>query len=168
MTRSPETRYFGWLRRQVYTPEGTDYMDLFAHLHHKEFVWIIPNDDNRVVDALDLRREFLGEAHQISRHGVSVLEVLVSLSRRLEFQAQGKAARWAWTLLENLELHKMRDPVSKRKADRIEDILEALIWRTYERDGVGGFFPLAWPQEDQTKVELWYQMSAYINELPDL
>ena len=30
---------------------------------------------------------------------------------------------------------------------------------------MGGFFPLAFPKEDQTKVEIWYQMSGYLEEL---
>jgi hypothetical protein len=47
----------------------------------------------------------------------------------------------------------------------VEDILDTCIWRTYQPDGQGGFFPLAWPEEDQTKVELWYQIAAYIDEL---
>ena len=58
----------------------------------------------------------------------------------------------------------MYDPISKRKSIKIDDILDTLIWRTYEYDGIGGFFPLTNAEEDQTKVEIWYQMAAYINE----
>jgi hypothetical protein len=89
---------------------------------------------------------------------------LVALSRRLEFIAGGEQDVWAGQLLKNLGLDKMYDPVSARKINQIEDILEALIWRTYERDGKGGFFPLKHTEEDQTKVEIWYQMNAYVNE----
>jgi hypothetical protein len=32
-------------------------------------------------------------------------------------------------------------------------------------DGTGGFFPLAWPQEDQRAVELWYQLNSFVEEL---
>jgi hypothetical protein len=159
-------RYFRWLKRQIRIPSEKTYNDLLDELHQKEFVWIVPNDHNRLADAFDLRREFLGEGHQISRHGVSTLEVLVALSRRLEFQAGGKAKVWAWQLIENLDLHHMTDPLSKRKRQLVDELLEALIWRTYDRDGTGGFFPIAWPQEDQTKVEIWYQMAGYVNELP--
>jgi hypothetical protein len=44
----------------------------------------------------------------------------------------------------------------------IDDILTRLIERTYKPNGEGGFFPLPQTDEDQTKVEIWYQMSAYI------
>jgi hypothetical protein len=30
---------------------------------------------------------------------------------------------------------------------------------------VGGFFPLTHPNDDQRKVEIWYQMNAYLDEL---
>jgi hypothetical protein len=172
MTKTLEREYFEWLRSQVRV-EGESrqgikrYTDLLEMLHAKEFVWIIPNDDNRVGDSHALRLEFLGGARNSLQQGVSILEVIVSLSRRMEFAAEGKAEVWAWQLIKNLDLHHMHDPITKRQAGLIEELLETLVWRTYDRDGVGGFFPLAWTEEDQTKVELWYQMSAYINELPE-
>ena len=167
MTREFAEQYFRWLSAQIVvkqrgTPKTFD--GLFRILHSRDFVWIIPNDDNRVADALDLRREIWGEGNQIPRSGVSTLEVLVALSRRLAFNAGGDREHWAGQLIRNLGLHKMYDPLTKRKSMQIEDTLEALIWRTYDADGTGGFFPLARMEDDQTQVEIWYQMSAYINE----
>jgi hypothetical protein len=95
----------------------------------------------------------------------SVLEVMIGLSRRLAFYAGGEPEGWAWQLLCNLDLRTFRDPLSRRKASVVAELLHSLIWRTYAPDGTGGFFPLAWPKEDQTKVELWYQMSAYVEEI---
>jgi hypothetical protein len=96
-----------------------------------------------------------------------MLEVLVGLSRRCAFIGGGYAPFWAWKLLENLRLHKASDPLTGRKADRVDEILETLIWRTYDRSGQGGFFPLRESTEDQTKTELWVQMNMYINEMLD-
>lgn len=148
-------------------------------LYNKEFVWVVANDDNRIEDAMDLRREFLldtrfrtsfsaAQTGQFRHHYPTVLEVIVGLSRRLSFEATGIAEVWAWRLIENLELHKMKDPLTPRKREQVEDMLDALIFRTYQPNGVGGFFPLAFSEHDQTQVEIWYQMSAYIeeNELP--
>lgn len=137
---------------------------MFECLHSKEFVWIVPNDDNRIVDACDLRREFWGEGQPIPQTGVSVLEVIVALSRRLEFNAGGNQEVWAWALIKNLGLHRYDDPISQPYRDLIDAVLDALIWRKYRPNGKGGFFPLKNPKEDQTEVEIWYQMSAYINE----
>lgn len=164
--------YFRWLKKQVQEdghPRNT-YDDLLRILHRTEFIWLVANDDNRIADGLDLRVEFL---HTQRRRvdpdeyfgPCSVLEVLVALSRRVAWLADGSAEGWGWQLLCNLELHKFRDPLSQRKTRRVEDILHALIWRTYDPDGSGGFFPLAWPRGDQTKIEIWYQMNAYAMEI---
>lgn len=162
-----ERRYLKWLEDQVAIDNNKSYHELFERLHDKEFVWIIPNDDNRVADGLDIRHEFLHRHNAFSR-GCSVLEVLIALSRRIAFNAGGNAEDWAWRLLQNLELHKYSGHIGNVRDGQIEDILERLVWRTYNPDGGGGFFPLAWPKKDQRKMELWYQMCAYIDEFPEL
>ncbi len=74
------------------------------------------------------------------------------------------AQHWAWNLVKNLELDRFEGKTTPEHRVIIDGILEQLIWRLYDTNGVGGFFPLAWPQQDQTKVEIWYQMAAYLNE----
>ena len=167
MTKKFAERYYQWLAAQIHIDHvgiGKEYDDLFRYLHSREFVWVVPNDDNRAIDALSLRREFWGEGNRYPRDGVSLLEVIIALSRRLEFVAGGEKEIWAGQLLKNLKLDRMYDILSPKKLTRIEDIVNTLIWRTYERDGSGGFFPLKHSEEDQTKVEIWYQMNAYVNE----
>lgn len=168
MTDVLTRRYFHWLVSQIEIGfEDQTYYDLFHLLHEKEFVWIVPNDDNRVADALDLRKEFYTRGRNgylTPQDAASVLEVIVALSRRLEFEAGGQACLWAGRLLENLGLDKMCDPLSERKREKVKDIVEALVFRTYERNGTGGFFPLRHSDDDQTQIEIWYQMSAYIGE----
>jgi hypothetical protein len=66
--------------------------------------------------------------------------------------------------VENLRLHRLSDQLTERDADKIHDVLDTVIWRTYEINGWGGFFPLTLSDEDQTKVEIWYQMAAYVEE----
>lgn len=171
--RKWDDAYFHWLEPQVYPPghQRKTYRDVLAMMYVKDFLWLVPNDDNRMVDGLDLRVEFIheSEAPRYVKPEVfgtcSVLEVLIGLSRRLAFTAGGEAEGWAWQLLVNLEFDKMSDPLTRRKVDKVSETLEALIWRRYNTDGSGGFFPLSWPEEDQTKIELWYQMSAYVDEI---
>jgi hypothetical protein len=92
-----------------------------------------------------------------------MLEMLIGLARRLSFEAEGRADDWFWHLLENIKLDKYNDS-SGYDPDEVDDILERIIWRNYRPDGVGGLFPLNEPEEDQRKVELWYQLSAYLIE----
>ena len=100
MTKKFAERYFNWLSKQIRIEKNElrDYDYLFRRLHSKEFAWIVPNDDNRIGDAFELRREFWGEGNKYPRYGVSTLEVIVALSRRLEFNAGGTSEIWAGQL----------------------------------------------------------------------
>jgi len=158
--------YFEWLTAQINAPGNRSYGELFSRMHNLEFVWFVPNDDNRVQDALNLRTEFLdGRRPGLIVDGATVLEVLIALSRRVAFTAGGDARTWAWRLIKNLRLNKVSDPLTDAKATKIDETLYALIWRTYDPSGEGGFFPLKYPNQDQTKLEIWFQMNAYIIEL---
>jgi hypothetical protein len=173
MTR-PSAVYFDWLTQQfeILGKSKRTYQALFLKLFSTEFVWTIPGDDNRVKDALDLRREFENQGGP--RFGriqtlqfVTVLEVLLALSRRLAFLAGGEAPEWAWHLLENLNIEGCSDPLTLTQSGHIDEVLDALVWRTYQKNGRGGFFPLKKPKGDQRKVELWYQMQEYISEIQE-
>jgi hypothetical protein len=132
----------------------------------------VPNDDNRVADGTGLRNVY---RHELGYESVedlhldnlkpSVLEVVVGLSIRLAFQTSRLADACAWELLKNLEFDRFYDPIGPRKANALRVKLIMLVQRRYYYNGEGGFFPLNDPKEDQRKVEIWYQMAAYINEM---
>lgn len=165
MTVQIDYEYYEWLISQINIPEEKSYRDLFEIMHNVEFVWTVPNDDNRVQDGLDLRVQYLDGRHpQLNLEGATFLEILVSLSRHLAFTDGGNSKAWAWKLLKNLHLHKKSDPLNEDDVQEVKDILETVIWRTYEPNGRGGFFPLSHPEEDQRMVEIWYQMNKYIIE----
>ena len=158
--------YYDWLVSQIHIPNGKDYGDLFARMHNLEFVWTIPNDDNRVQDGADLRYLFADDKKSdINLPFVTFLEVLIGLSKRTAFTAGGQPERWAWRLIKNLRLNKMSTPLTEEKSQAMDDILDAVVWRTYEPNGRGGFFPLKYPHEDQRKIEIWYQMNKYVIEM---
>lgn len=169
--------YINWLGEQLREKaddNGKSYEELLHILFEKEFVVIVHMDENRVEDGLALRGEFrhthqyrpVPTQRQLDRLGpCSFLEVLIGLSRRLAFNAGGSSPTWAWQLLGNLDLQVMSDPLTLSRANETERILDTVIRRTYAPDGTGGFFPLAWADDDQTRIELWYQMHAYIGEL---
>jgi hypothetical protein len=165
--------YLNWLGSQIQNehsnPDKT-YQGLLFTMFEKNFEFSMPMDENRMVDGLDLRVEFARENRlrptALRNLGpCSFLEVVIGLSRRLAFIAGGDASIWAWTLLSNLELHRLSDPFTPAKQRKALTIMDTVINRSYSPDGTGGFFPLAWPDEDQTGVELWYQMNAYATEI---
>lgn len=165
--------YFQWLYGLVADPQKADpaktYWNLLRKLYQKEFVWFVPNDDNRAEDGRELRYEFMSSYdvgppdHHWLEMGCSFLEMLIGLSRRLEFEGGSSAAFWFWHLLRTLELGAYSD---KRPlpAHVVDDIVDMVVWRTYRPDGQGGLFPLRDPQHDQRKLEIWYQLNAYLLE----
>lgn len=165
--------YFTWLCNLVSDTRirnrNRTYLGLLKQLYTKEFVWVVARDDNRIEDGKDLRYEFvdqsdLGDVDPGWIHlGCSMFELLIGLSRRLSFELDGEPREWFWELIENIGLIKYNDN-RPLPTDEIEEILDRVIWRTYEPSGKGGLFPLKYPEEDQTKIELWYQLSAYVLE----
>lgn len=169
MTGEPlEELYFKWLYGQVGSTKRKTHWNLLRQLHTKEFVWVVPNDDNRLEDGRDLRHEFcededLAASDEWMHYGCSMLEMLVALSRRLQFEDDKPAREWFWELMFNLNLVEFTDDHELPKQE-IDEILDEVIWRTYQENGQGGLFPLKWPEEDQRDVEIWYQLSAYLQE----
>jgi hypothetical protein len=179
MKESLDELYFRWLYAQVgvlrsINPARTHWK-LAKQLYFKEFVWFVPNDDNRAEDGKYLRHEFLNDC-QIKDPdpawmslGCSMLEMLIALSRRLAFMAEGEPRDWFWELLHNIGLDKSSigdvyyNTVLRRTVD---EILDVVIWRRYSSKGDGGLFPLPDSDQDQRKIEIWYQLNAYLaNEL---
>lgn len=177
MTQPPlDELYFTWLYSQVGSTELANptktYWTLLRCLYTTEFIWFVPNDDNRKVDGRALRDEFLEEAGIVSADDFwmqlecSILEMLIGLSRRLSFEAEGSESGWFWRLIRNLGLQNCTDyrdgmPFPQ---EQVEVTLHDLMWRLYHPNGQGGLFPLEHPTRDQRNVEIWYQMSAYILE----
>lgn len=168
-----DERYFRWLCSQVVNvklknPSRT-YWTLLKQLHTKEFVWIIPNDDNRLEDGRYLRYEFVNDNGiedvdpEWMHLGCSMLEMLIGLARRLYFEDDRPVDEWFWQMLENLGLREFTDRTRYTEQD-VEDVIDCVIWRLYDKNGRGGLFPLRHAHEDQREVEIWYQMSEYILE----
>lgn len=173
-----DERYFVWLYSLVADPTIEDrdltYWDLLKHLYERQFVWFVSRDDNRMEDGKQLRLEFLqGEGlrpkevdHNWVDLGCSVLELMIALSARLqhEIDPDSNLAYWFWeVLMKNIGLRRYTDGEGFESCD-VDEALNRVIFRQYEPDGTGGFFPLQHPQQDQRGLELWHQMNAYVIE----
>jgi hypothetical protein len=176
MAGTVDDQYFEWLYSQVgavrnRNPKQSRW-NLLRQLFVKEFVWLIANDDNRVEDGRDLRDEFLASAEGIddpSREwmelGCSMLEMLIALGRRVAFETEESPVDWFWKLIDNMGLLTYTDDkYNNRIAQHVDEVCDRVIYRNYAPDGSGGLFPLHEVHGDQRKVELWYQMSAYLLE----
>lgn len=167
--------YFEWLYGFIGAVRNRNparsYWELARQLYTTQFVWSIPNDDNREGDGKDLRYEFIDERHIRNADLVwmdmecSMLELIIALSRHASFQVEGSPGEWFWKILDNLGLRKYTDDTYNDVVRlEVEEILEIVNDRTYDRNGVGGLFPLINAHEDQRRVELWYQLSSYLLE----
>jgi hypothetical protein len=173
MRKPLDELYISWLYGQIANPRvhnsSRSYWKLIRQVYTKEFVWFVPNDDNRVEDGRALRDEFLDDEgldevdEEWLELGCSVLEMLIALARRLAFEADGEPRLWFWHLLKNLGLDACNDR-SNYDQNGVDDVLESVIWRTYDPTGRGGLFPLECPYKDQRRTEIWDQMSSYLLE----
>jgi len=167
--------YFNYLCSIV--KKRKKYEKLLRMLHSIWFYALIPYDDNREMDGIQLRESFIEERglqalslfdlenHQEQK--CTVLEMLIALAQRLEFETalskwEKSTAEWFWILINNLGLDTFTDENFDMEA--VQEKVQIFLDRKYKKNGEGGLFPLRYPRRDQRTVELWYQMSDYILE----
>jgi hypothetical protein len=172
--------YFQWLCGLVgiATPSHS-YWHLARHLHRKEFYWTVPNDDNREKDGKKLREEYLDETgvigHQYLEGICSVFEMLIALATRMEYilmdpNEGDRTSKWFFEFIRNLDLEGFTDEdfVDRIALYKIDLVVDKMLERGYTHHGVGGIFPIRRTKNDQRKVEIWYQMQAYLDENYDI
>ena len=176
--------YFLWLVELAQVPGGRTYVELCAYLHNRwEFRWSVDYDENRQADGFDLRELYVHHHPRTRRNDirllmeepVSMLEVLIGIAKRLDFQlydpeisSSGINYRFD-ELIINLELNDLDDSTdwsSGRPGRKVDDVMEVLLDRTYDADGNGSLFPLSENSHkvDMREVEIWYQMMEYMAE----
>lgn len=174
-----EERYFYWLYNKVCSileenPEE-NFLGMLEVMYGVPFEWYVPNDDNRAEDGIDLRYEYLDEESPATdtflANDCSMLEMFIGMARRISFELGLATDICFWILMDNLNLTGKQfsdEFFSDAEANVVHDAMTTINSRTYDYDGTGGLFPIFDPREDQRKVELWYQMSAFLTERYDL
>lgn len=170
-----DEKYFNWLYEKVRPVEMVDldqYTKVSVLAHKIIFDWTVPNDDNRAAEGKELRYEFMEE---LGIHpppdkewmGIdsSIFEMLIALARRCDFIVEIGLHGWFDIFMKNLDLSFYNDEnYIPSYESRVIRRLNKFNVRSYKPNGKGGLFPLESPRTDQRKVELWYQMSAYMAE----
>lgn len=175
MTRDVmQNAYFEWMYNIV---DGREHeRKLLMHLHEVPFIYTIPMDSNRAEDGIELRYRFGREQEYDDRivasclddRDCSVLEVMIALSFRCEDtmynpEEGDQTARWFWEMINSLGLQNMKgDMYNKYYVDAAIDIF---LNREYDRNGNGGLFTICDRNTDMRPLELWYQMSKYLDEV---
>ena len=176
--RDLQQDYFHWLCEMVHIDQmERSYWLIAKDLHSRIFVPIIERDENRAMDGLELRDQFL-ENEWYARGGefecdeCTVFEMLVALAQRMDFETtdmdddNDRTAYWFWEMIDNLGLDTFDDDsyVELEGQIYVDKIIDEFVEREYDYNGEGGIFPLKHCDRDQREVEIWYQMSAYLYE----
>ncbi len=167
---SDKSPYFLWLCDQIgigASDRGRRKLAVF--LLHQDFESQIPNDTNRAADGIELRDRWSLD-HNIDAP-CTVLEMMIALAYRMDDNISRPGARpnaepWFWEMVDNLGLLEYTGQLDLDRDIRFENEsnIDVFLSREYHRNGEGGMFPLRHPEQDQRKVELWYQMNAYCME----
>ena len=174
--RTIREKYFRWMTGVI--GGGANYQKLLRKLFSTQFYPVIPMDDNRADDGVQLRYHY-GRAAGISQHEVassldifpcSILEMMVALAIRCEKhitedeEVGDRTSRWFWEMVESLGLSYMTDDHFSDEECGI--VLRAFLERDYARNGRGGLFTIEQPVgRDMRDVEIWYQMCRHLNEV---
>ena len=172
--------YYKWMCNLVEHedfPQTLYFQKLLHRLHEIEFTYIIEMDGNRASDGIALRYRFgleNGYSKELIREYLdgepcSVLEMMVALAFRCEEHIMydpeigDRTGQWFWTMIVNLGLSSMDD--SKFDDQFVEDVMFRFLNRRYKMNGEGGLFVLNHCKRDLRRIEIWYQLMWYLNEL---
>ena len=171
--------YFEWLFDIVCGGRFADdlsYRRLLMHLHDTEFIYILPMDENRAVNGMNLRYEWSLDIDEDADYILdvldgpcSVLEMMVSLAIHCERDIMDdpgygdRTGQWFWGMVNNLGLGAMYD--SRYDSGYVDGVLKRFLNREYERDGRGGLFTIKNCKYDLRKVEIWHQLSWYLGTI---
>lgn len=164
--------YFEWLCDIVGDISGSEYASfgkLLARLHNTEFVYILPRDRNRALDGIALRRRWSTVNADILEGPCSILEMMVALAIRCEETIMSNSSKgdrttqWFWEMIRNLGLSGMTDANFDRR--HVDACVKRFLNREYKPDGTGGLFRVKNPDADLRDVEIWIQLSWYLNDI---
>ena len=173
-----ERTYLSWILQSVLPAEKCfevsacqmSLAEKITVLHEIDYEVRVPFDDNRAGDAINLRYRYGAYASRsdyiiadtLDRWPPSVLEVIAALCLKAGEQLVGypyvmNGARWIFMeIINNLGL-----PSAVDKTD-IRIIADSFNERLYSKDGYGGPFYIPDCETDMRNMELWKQLTIYL------
>ena len=171
--------YFEWLYCVVcgerYEGE-VSYRKLLTHLHEVEFTYILPMDENRAGNGINLRYRWALDVDEDTDYILdvldgpcSVLEMMVALALHCEENIMddpkygNRTGQWFWGMVNSLGLGAMYDKLYDERY--VDEVITRFLNREYERDGRGGLFTIKNCKYDLRDVEIWHQLSWYLSTI---
>jgi hypothetical protein len=172
--------YFFWLYDLVcndeYNENNTHYK-LFSELDSIEFLYSMPIDESRAKDGVELRyrfgreRDYHGSIIQayLDVRPCSVLEMMIALSLRMEDAIMAdshygnRVSQWFWEMIVSLGIGKQNDQEFDKEF--VDEKVYSFMNHDYYSNGEGGLFTVCHSPKDMRKMDIWYQMCEYLNEV---
>lgn len=142
-----------------------NYSELASVWDELDFVWYIPEDEDKAIQALRMRDEYCHETGMPSprQAPASFLEVFVSITDTLTAMLYQDRESFTKSILLNLGARSFSD--DGRLPSEIHEealiIAERVMYRTYSRNGTGGLFRI--PGVDTLEMPLTTQMIQWAN-----
>ncbi len=163
--------YFYWLIDKISTPELTkEYLMLYHQLFETDFYYYIPRDENRMLDGLNLRKQFEKETgeHVDEAKKCSVLEMMIALAWRCDDQIMwddnhgSRISDWFFIMIDNMLLLGMKN--TYYDSHHVDYILNRMMQHLNYDNGYGGLFYTNDPNYNMSHQEIWFQMCKFITE----
>lgn len=165
--------YFKWLCDFIKHSDFKNREDLLFKLHNIDYTYFVNFDRNRSSDGISMRRYFAEDTGYDDilyyNKKCSILEMIVGLAVQMQNMTEDdsddyKANHWFWDMICNLELDKMTN--YNYDEEYIEKVVDIFLSRKHRKNGMKyNLFILDNVKDDLTKVELWYQMCWYIEDV---
>lgn len=177
MRNEINNEYFEWLFSLAcgnrYSP-NISYRKLLMYLHSREFIYLMPMDENRAADGMELRYRFTYEHYGVDDTSYidgpcSILEMMIALAIRCETNIMDdpsvgdRTTQWFWEMIVNLGLGSMDDDRFDKRS--VSVIIDRFLDREYSPDGRGGLFIIRNCEHDLRTVEIWYQLCWYLDNI---
>lgn len=165
--------YFDYICSLVGIDQHSRYKKLSRFLMRSPFYYIIPMDDNRYADGVDLRYHFGCDMNipspvvssELDGMDCSVLEMMIALAVRANdiITSDGDPSFIFWSMIDSLGLSSQTD--NHFDEDYCHECIERFLNREYLPNGIGGLVTLSNPPTDLRNVEIWCQVMWWLNEL---
>lgn len=142
-----------------------DYTELASVWDELDFMWYIPEDEDRTIQALRMRDEYCYETGMpMPRQApASFLEVFVSITDTLTAMLYQDRESFTKSILLNVGARSYFDDgrLPSEIHEEALNIAERVMYRTYSRNGTGGLFRI--PGVDILEMPITAQMIKWAN-----
>lgn len=172
-----EYEYHNWLVNSAleFTAQYGSYRDLYEYLYSREYVPKIPRDRNRAEDGRQLRSRFYEQKpwlygrEMLDAQPCNMLELIVALALRCEENIMAspedgdRTGLWIQTMIVSLGLVDEIDGYF----DELHccQVVDTFLAHKYKPNGEGGLFTTTTRKENMRRVEIWYQLNWYLDEI---